>query len=148
MKGNKNGILKEYNNDGTIKFEGEYLKGKIWNGIGYKYFQSNRSISIDIKKGKGKGSLYINGELEFEGEYRDGEKYKGKEYWNGELKFEGEYKNGKKFKGKEYYENKLEFEGEFLDGVRWKGKEYTESGIIKANYSFGQRKVNVFCIIV
>ena len=47
-----------------------------------------------------KGNEYDkNGELDFEGEYLNGERWngKGKEYFdNGELKFEGEYLNGEK----------------------------------------------------
>ena len=46
-----------------------------------------------------------NIKLEFEGEYKKGERNgKGKEYYNdSKLKFEGEYKNGKRNgKGKEY----------------------------------------------
>ena len=39
----------------------------------------------------------------YEGKYKNGTKY-GKEYRNGELKFEGEYKNVERNgKGKEYY---------------------------------------------
>ncbi len=30
----KNGKVKEYNSDGTVKFEGEYLNGERWNGNG------------------------------------------------------------------------------------------------------------------
>ena len=42
-------------------------------------------------------NYYNNGEIEFEGEYINGERNgKGKEFnYNGKLKFEGEYKNGK-----------------------------------------------------
>ena len=57
---NGNGKIKEYNDNGTLKFEGEYLNGKR-NGKGKEY---------DHK-----------GKLEFEGEYLNGKKYgKGKEY--------------------------------------------------------------------
>ena len=58
-------------------FEGEYSKGKKWNG---------------------KGKQYNNiGELEFEGEYLKGEMWNGKrKRFNdkGILEFEGEYLNG------------------------------------------------------
>ena len=71
------GLVKKYDNDGKIKFEGEYKNGLI----------------------NGKGKEYdFNGELIFEGEYLYGLKNgKGKEYYsNGNLKFEGEYLNRKK----------------------------------------------------
>ena len=50
-----------------MKFEGEYLNGKI----------------------NGKGKVYENGKLEYKGEYLNG---KGKVYYfDGKLKFDGEY---------------------------------------------------------
>ena len=79
------GLFKEYDDNGNLKFEGEYFKGKR-NGIGKEY-----------------------GKLRFEGEYLNGERNgKGKEYYNDDkLKFEGEYLNGKIWngKGKEYYDD-------------------------------------------
>ena len=96
---NGNGKVKEYDIDGKLEFEGEYLKGK--------------------KNGKGKE--YYFGKLLFEGEYLNGKKNgKGKEYYFGEFLFEGEYLNGKKNgKGKEYDRNgKLRFEGEYINGER------------------------------
>ena len=81
------------------------------------------------------------GELEFEGEYINGEKIgKGKEYdCNGRLRFEGEYVNGvRNGKGKEYDCNgKLRFEGEYLDGLKWNGieKEYYDcEKLLKENF--------------
>ena len=46
-------------------------------------------------------TYYNNGNLEFEGEYKNGKRDgKGKKYYdNGNLKFEGEYKNGKAWNG-------------------------------------------------
>jgi len=74
---NGNGYVKEYYDEGKLKFEGQYLNGK--------------------KTGKGKEYNSYNYKLEFEGEYLDGKRNgKGKEYWNDILKFEGEYLNGKK----------------------------------------------------
>ena len=75
---NGNGRVKEYNWNGELIFEGEYLNGQ--------------------KNGKGKeyGDL---GESLFEGEYLNGKRWngKGKEYnMYGELLFFGEYLNGKK----------------------------------------------------
>ena len=60
----------------NLKFEGEYLDKKIWNGNGKEY--------------------YDTGKLKFEGEDLNGRRNgKGKEYYdNGKLIFEGEYFNG------------------------------------------------------
>ena len=101
---------KEHYPNGTLKFEGEYLNGKKWNGKG---FNINNEKVYEIKEGNGLVKEYINeivykikdgngkvkeynylGELEFEGEYINGERNgKGKEYdyMNGDLEFEGEY---------------------------------------------------------
>ena len=62
-------------------------------------------------------------ELEFEGEYLNGERDgKGKKYdINGNLKFEGEYLNGKRWSGKRKEYNKygkIIFEGQYLNGKR------------------------------
>ena len=101
-----------------------YLNGKRWNGKGIEY--------------------YYNGELKFEGEYKNGERNgKGKEYESEEdnfrLIYEGESLNGKRNgKGKEYYNDKLEFEGEYLNGKKWngKGKEYYDNGNLKCEYQY------------
>ena len=50
---NGNGNVKEYYNNGELKFEGEYLNGK--------------------RNGKGKEYDYFNGNLLFEGEYLNGQ---------------------------------------------------------------------------
>ena len=98
---NGNGKVKEYQFDGKLRFEGEYLNGKR-NGKGKEY---------DICKG-----------LIYEGEYFNGLKNgKGKVYnIKDNLIFEGEYLNGKKHgKGKEYNNNgKLIYEGNYLNGKR------------------------------
>ena len=144
IKGERNGKGKEYNynyedrvryekknkkkyyNTGTVKFKGEYLNNRKWNGKGYK----NGRIIYEINNGKGYIKDYdFYGDLKFGGEYLNGERNgKGKEYdVDGKLKFEGDYFNGKRNgKGKEYYNGKLKFEGEYLNGKRWngKGKEY------------------------
>ena len=102
LNGKRNGIGKEYNENGKLIYEGEYLNGK--------------------KIGKGK--IYdINGNLIiFEGEYINGEiNGKGKIYdENDKLIFEGGYLNGKKNgKCKEYDENnKLIYEGDYLNGKK------------------------------
>ena len=70
--GLKDGIIKEYNYNGILIFEGEYLN--------------------DERNGKGKEYNEYNGELIFEGEYLMGKRInKGKKYdKNGQLIYEGE----------------------------------------------------------
>ena len=103
------GYVYEYNNDGKLIFEGEYING--------------------IKNGKGKE--YVNGILIFEGEYMNGKKSgRGKEYNKKEMIFEGQYLYDNKIKGKFYHKNKLEFEGEYLFNKKWNGKGYDENGKI------------------
>ena len=127
LHGQKNGKVKEYNPDGELIFEGEYLNGKIWSGKVNEY--------------------YDNGKISFEGEYLNGEKNgMGKEYYlKGKIKFEGEYLKGMKWNGigygiannivyklkegaglvKEYdFACRLIFEGEHSNGQRWNGKYY------------------------
>ena len=134
LNGKRNGKGKEYNNNGNLEFEGEYLNDKKWNGKGYN---DQNNFVYELKNGNGKvKEFYINDEIKFEGEYINGVKNgKGKEYYkNGELIYEGEYLNDKKNgKGKEYQEkNKLEYEGEYLNDERnGKGKEYYENGKLK-----------------
>ena len=95
-KGKRNGKYKVTNDDGEIIKEGEYLNGE--------------------KTGKWK-EVYDNG-LIFEGEYsNDMKNGKGKEYYkNGEIEFEGEYKNGNRcYEGNvEYIEdNYYEYDNEY-----------------------------------
>ena len=59
MNNNLNGKGKEFNDDGKLVFEGEYINGKR-NGKGKEYYQS--------------------GKLKFEGEYLNDKKYKGEGY--------------------------------------------------------------------
>ena len=130
---NGSGKVKEYDIQGNLEFEGEYLKGKK-NGKGIIYYNNGNILYEgyflnDKKNGKGK-EYNSKGKIEFEGEYLDGEKMKGKikeyDYDNNKLVFEGEYINGKK-KRKEYdNRGKLIFEGEYLNGTRnGKGKDYS-----------------------
>ena len=98
-----------------------------------------------LNNSRKKGKSYIEGQLEYEGEYLFNRKYDGKGYdkngniiyelingngrvkeyneYNNILIFEGEYKNGNKNgKGKEYnLGGKLIFDGEYLNGKKWKG---------------------------
>ena len=136
---NGNGYVKEYYDNGILRFEVEYLNGN--------------------RHGKGK-EYHYNGNLEFEGEYLNGKKHgKGKEYdYDGNLKFEGEYFYGKRWNGKGYdnnnkvvYElkngkgyvkeynskNKIIFEGDLLNGeINGKGKEYDYDGNLKFEGEF------------
>ena len=100
-----NGYIKEYNNKGELKFEGEYLNGE--------------------RNGKGKEYDYLNDRLKFEGEYLNGKRHgKGIEYYYDGVKFVGEYLYDFQLKGKEYVERKLEFKGEYLYNKKWNGKGY------------------------
>ena len=104
---NGTGKVQEYDYNGNLVFEGEYLNGR--------------------KNSKGKE--YEDGELIFEGEYLNGKRNGiGKEYEtiNNILIYEGEYLNGKRNgKGKKYnLKGDLSFDGEYLNGKRWNGNFY------------------------
>ena len=114
---------KEYFDNGNIKFEGEYLYDRLWDGIGYNY---NGKVLYKLNQGKGKIIEY-------------------KQYFGSENRvcFEGEYLNGKRHgKGKEYNDDgKLKFEGEYSNGKRnGKGKEYN----FKFNYSNNKTEISFF----
>ena len=100
-------------------FEGEYKKDLKWNGKGY---DPDGKMVYELIDGNGKVKEYDeNGNLEFEGEYINGERNgKGKEFnFDGLLIFEGEYLNGKRNgKGKEYNNGKIIFEGEYINDER------------------------------
>ena len=124
----KNGKGKEYYEDGKIKFEGEYKKGKKVEGKCYN--NEGEIFLVIVKDSKGK-ELFNNGNLKFEGEYLNGKRWKGKGY-NYDGKEEFEIKNGEGFI-KEYDDiGKLLFEGDYLNGERnGKGKEYYKNGNLK-----------------
>ena len=77
----RNGKGKEYYDNGKLKYEGEYLNGKRWNGKGYNM---KGEVDFKIDEGNGKGKEYKNnGKLIFEGEYLNGQKNgKVKEYYD------------------------------------------------------------------
>ena len=79
LNGKRNGKGREYYKNGKLKFEGEFLNGKKWNGNGYNI---NGNIEFEIKNGKGNIKEYDNyDKLIFEGEYINGKRNgKGKEY--------------------------------------------------------------------
>ena len=49
LNGEKNGKGKEYYDNGKLKFDGEYLKGKQWNG---KLYDPENINIYEIKNGK------------------------------------------------------------------------------------------------
>ncbi len=66
-----NGKGKEYNVKGKLIFQGEYLKGKRWNGKLYNPYNNSK---YEIINGYGKLNRYILGyNLIFDGEYSKGE---------------------------------------------------------------------------
>ena len=114
----KKGIGKTYNfSDNKLVFEGEYLNGEK-NGKIKEYDEQNYLVfegeyKNGLKNGKVK-EYYCNNRKKFEGEYLNGLKNGyGIEYDNGII-FEGEYTNGvRNGKAKEYYNDKLIFDGEY-----------------------------------
>ena len=109
LNGKRNGKGKEYY-DGKLFYKGEYLNGLKWNG---KIYSTKDNVYSEIKNGKGLIKIY---------------------YYDGALLYEGEYLNGKRNgKGKQYYNNgKLFCEGEFVNDKLLNGKIY--SGV-NNNYS-------------
>ena len=133
ISGEINGKGKEYYDDfnNNLKFEGEFINKKKWNGF---LFIANTVHEIK----KGKEVIYDNDLIDEIGsfiKYRnvvlDGKK---REYdFNKNLEFEGEYSNGKRNgKGIEYYDNgNVQYEGEFLDNRKnGYGKEYERNGLL------------------
>ena len=135
--GQRNGKGKEYESrniklidteprqDYKIKFEGEYLKGKRWNGKGYNF---KGEILYEIKEGNGNAKVIIT-----------------KRYDHYFL-YEGEFKNGILEKNKHYefirgpnQDIKL-FEGEYLNGKIWNGNWYETNGQLKYQIKEGQGK--------
>ena len=117
INGLRNGKGKEYYDNGSIQFEGEYLHDKRWNAIGYDY-KGNQVLLLINGKGKGKEYHISKDYFIYEGKYSNGKRNgNGKEYnESGKLLFEGEYLNGK-WNGNvnEYDKNgELSFEGEYL----------------------------------
>ena len=110
LNGKKNGKGKEYYEGGQLKFEGEYLNGKR-NGKGIEYHFIMQNFVMDILLGMYRHNKPddIRLKIKYEGEYLNGKRNgKGKEYDDdGELLFEGEYLEGQRWngKGKEYGKN-------------------------------------------
>ena len=137
QKGKKNGKGTIYYDNKNIKFTGEFINGKIFNGRGYDYIGKEEYEIIN-----GNGNIIernLFGKMTFDGCYQNGERNgKGKEYQFEMLIFEGEYLNGKRNgKGCEYecdYKDgskevsKKYFEGEYKNGFRINGKEFNADG--------------------
>ena len=162
---NGKGIEYYYNNS-ELKFEGEFLNGKYWNGI---FHENNTNNIYEIKEGNGILIEYNDYDvLLFKGEYLNGERNGlGKEYYECDkqpkLIFEGEYLNGKKWNGKGYNKknevvnilvegkgyikeynfiyNYIIFEGEYSNGERnGKGKELNSHQVLfEGEYIDGKR---------
>jgi len=170
VKGEINGKILEFYDTNQLKFEGEYINGKRWNGKGYDI---NSNVVYELKNGKGyvieydkyssvlsklsendyiygdkngKGKDYNDNHIIFEGQYLNGLKNgKGKEYdKEGNLIFEGEYLYNYKIKGREYINGKLEYEGEYLFNKKWNGKGYDENGNIVYELKNGNGKVKEY----
>lgn len=97
----KNGDGREFYDSGVLKFEGCYLNDKrIGDGIEY---HENKTPKIR--------GTWQDGLLHGEKVYIQSE--------NGQIEYKGEYANGEKTgRGRVFYENgNLQYEGEFLDGL-------------------------------
>ena len=137
LNGLKNGEGKEYFTQKDIdnikiKFEGEYLNDKKWNGIGYNI---NGEKQYEIKNGTGYIYEYDRyNKLLFEGEVIRGIKTgKAKEYISGYLYFDGFYLNDKKEgRGKIFdFQNNIDYEGNFCKGMKnGYGKEYRSGKLL------------------
>ena len=169
--GERNGKGTEYDSlYKLVMFDGEYYKGKEWNG---KRYDLRGNIMYELKNGKGLIKYYndydvlefegefFNGELNgiikiydnkgflnIEGEYLNGKKNgKIKEYKNSKLIFDGEYLYGHKLRGKEYVNGILKYEGDYLYDKKWNGKGFDKNGNIVYELINGNGKIkeyNVF----
>ena len=161
---------REYDDNGNLKFEGEYLNGEK-NGKGNEYHDGILSFEGNFLNGKkiGRGKeYYSNRNLKFVGEYFYDIKWEGKGYdimnnliyelkegkgfikeydFNGVLEFEGNYLGGRRNgNGKEFdKDGNLKFEGEYVKGLRsGYGKEYNKEDLIfDGQYFYNQRRNGV-----
>ena len=124
LRNGKGSLIKEFENFGAIKYEGEYFNGR--------------------RHGKGKEYGGFVPKLIFEGEFSNGKRNgKGKEYYWGNIIFEGEYLYNNRIRGKEYVKGILEFEGEYLH-TKWKGKGFDKNGNIIYELNDGCGKVKEY----
>ena len=155
---------KTLNKAGNTIFKGIYNKGLFWDG---DFFHP----TIFKKTGKlemGMGAILeynFDGNLQFEGEYKDGKKFYGIEYnKQGKKIYEGLYKNNLRWTGKFFSQNQtkfteikegngkikeyntkevLVFKGELKNGFRYcgTGKEfYEENGELKLDVEYNNFK--------
>ena len=118
--GQKNGKVKEYNDNGILLFDGEYLKGKRWNGKG-KDYNNNKNLTFDGEYLKGiawNGIInnYISSNLLFENQLING-KIIGKflkEFDNGKLIYVKNHLNKKMKWLVKEYDSGLMYKGEYL----------------------------------
>ena len=88
----KDGLGKEYFENGNISFQGEYINERRWNGKGYN--MEGKEV-FEIKNGRGFGTIYnSDGTKNFKGHFINGKKVgPGKEYFNDTIIFDGHYTN-------------------------------------------------------
>ena len=133
LNGERNGVTKEYHSTdyfSYLRFEGEYINGKK-NGKGKEYDRYRNVIYEGeyLNNYRKKGKLYLNGILEYEGEFLVGKKWTGKGYdENGKVIYEliegtGTIKEYEKDSG-EYIPKQLIYEGEMLKGKLLNGIKY------------------------
>ena len=125
LNGKRNGEGKEYDKDGRLIFEGEYLLNRKWNG---KSYDNKGNILYELIDGNGKVREF--NKMYYEGDYFHGEKSgEGILYYIPEIiRFEGKFFNGKKNGFGIEYDNDEDviYEGEYLNGEWWNGKEIGE----------------------
>lgn len=138
-KNQKNGYGEE--NLEHKKYKG-YWKDDRYDGYGIIYEPSINDDEIFIKEysgywknGQRNGdgiTFYDNGNISFEGEFKNDERYKGIQYYeNGDLMYGG-YFNVDKFEGEGIlyypYSQEISFEGIFKEGKPLNGISYKEDG--------------------
>lgn len=127
---NKEAICKgnEYNNDGYITYNGDFVNNKTKHFNGKEYNNGRLIFEGNFSYGeRNKGEYYENGKLKYKGGFNNG-KYdgEGEDYNNGQLIYKGNFKNGERNgRGVEYYDKiykneelKIEYEGEFKNNNR------------------------------
>ena len=135
----------EYNEEGKLIFEGEYLNGKKWKGIEKEYDEDTEQLIFECeysnggRNGEGKEYDKYNGELLFSGTYLNGKRNgKGEEY-----KFISSEKHYYSYSSLNYSKNIIIFSGEYLSGERKEGSEYNynEKLVYEGGYLNGKGKI-------